>query len=124
MSNLEAIKKYMPLTETSFYVLISLFEPLHGYGIMQKVEKLSAGRILFGPGTLYGALNNLQTMGLIALQDETAYTERRKTYLITDKGRTLVNLEIERLKEMLINAETLIADSNRKENDPDNGRSN
>jgi DNA-binding PadR family transcriptional regulator len=35
----EKLKKLTPLTETSFYILISLLEPIHGYGIMQKVEK-------------------------------------------------------------------------------------
>ena len=59
------LKKLSPLTETSFYILISLLEPLHGYGIMQKVIKLSKGRIRLGAGTLYGALGNLVDMGLI-----------------------------------------------------------
>jgi len=108
MNEKAELRKLMPLTETSFYVLISLLEPLHGYGIMQKVEKLSNGRIIFGPGTLYGAINNLQSIGLIALYGDTTSNERKKTYLVTDKGRELINLEIERLKEMVKNAKTLI----------------
>jgi len=112
MNEKEELRKLIPLTETSFYVLISLLEPLHGYGIMQKVEKLSSGRILFGPGTLYGAINNLQSIGLIALYGETDSNERKKIYLVTDKGRGLINLEIERLKEMVKNAEMLIDNSN------------
>ncbi len=112
MNEKEELRKLMPLTETSFYVLISLLEPLHGYGIMQKVEKLSNGRIIFGPGTLYGAINNLQSIGLISLHGETASNERKKTYLVTDKGRGLINLEIERLKETVKNAEMLIDNSN------------
>jgi len=115
LSDADAVKKYMPLTETSFYVLISLFEPLHGYGIMQKVEKLSGGRILFGPGTLYGAINNLQSMDLITLHGEIISGDRRKTYRITAKGRVLISLEIERLKEMVSNAEALIATSNEED---------
>jgi len=79
---------------------------------MQKVEKLSNGRIIFGPGTLYGAINNLQSIGLISLYGETASNERKKTYLITEKGITLINFEIERLKEMVKNAEMLIENSN------------
>lgn len=108
------LRKLMPLTETSFYVLISLLEPLHGYGIMQKVEKLSEGRILFGPGTLYGAINNLQSIGLISLYGETASNDRKKTYMVTEKGKRLINLEIERIKEMVKNAEMLIDNSNSK----------
>jgi DNA-binding PadR family transcriptional regulator len=99
----------MPLTETSFYILISLLESLHGYAIMQKVEKLSNGRIMFGPGTLYGALNNLQSLGLIALQAQTSGNERRKMYRITDRGRQLVDLEVHRLQEMVMNANMLIS---------------
>lgn len=108
MKEKDTLRKMIPLTETSFYILISLFEPLHGYGIMQKVEKLSKGRILFGPGTLYGALNNLQNMDLIALYGDTSLSKKRKTYLITDKGRELIKIEIGRLKEMIENAETLM----------------
>ena len=111
MSEKDELRKLMPLTETSFYVLISLLEPLHGYGIMQKVEKLSNGRIIFGPGTIYGALNNLQSIGLIALYGDTTSNERKKTYTGTDKGRGLIDFEIERLKEMLKNAEMLIENS-------------
>ena len=103
------LHKLMPLTETSFYILISLLEPLHGYAIMQKVEKLSNGRIMFGPGTLYGALNNLQSLGLIAPHGETTERERRKTYWITDIGRQLVDLEINRLQEMVANARMLVS---------------
>ena len=67
MADIRTIKKYSPLTETTFYILISLLEPLHGYGIMQKVEDLSGGRIKLGPGTLYGALNNLLEAKMIEL---------------------------------------------------------
>jgi len=108
MNKNDDFRKISPLTETSFYVLISLLEPLHGYGIMQKVEKLSQGRIIFGPGTLYGAINNLQSIGLIPMYGETTSNDRKKTYLVTEKGKVLINLEIDRLKEMIINAESLI----------------
>ena len=47
------------LTEAVFYILLSLVEPLHGYGIMQNVEKLSGGRVRLAAGTLYGAINTL-----------------------------------------------------------------
>jgi DNA-binding PadR family transcriptional regulator len=102
----------MPLTETTFYVLISVLEPLHGYGIMQKVEKLSHGRILFGPGTLYGAINNLLALGLISLSENTSKVDRKKNYIITIKGRLLIDLEIIRLKETLLNAELLLGNTN------------
>ena len=54
-----------PLTETIFYVLLALGAPLHGYGIMQQVNELTAGRVALGAGTLYGALTNLTEKGWI-----------------------------------------------------------
>ena len=47
------------LTEAVYYILLSLAQPLHGYGIMQNTEALSGGRIRLAAGTLYGALTSL-----------------------------------------------------------------
>jgi DNA-binding PadR family transcriptional regulator len=106
--NTRIIKKYSPLTETTFYILISLLEPLHGYGIMQKVERLSGGRIKLGPGTLYGALGNLLEARMIELKGGDSTIGRRKTYRIKDLGIRMVEYEIKRLEEMLKNGKDLI----------------
>jgi len=98
-----------PLTESSYYILISLLEPLHGYGVMQKVERLSNGRIRLGPGTLYGALSNLQSAGLIQPVDGALENGRRKVYVITDLGRKVVEAEIHRLEEMIAHGKLLLA---------------
>jgi DNA-binding PadR family transcriptional regulator len=108
MDIIRKIKKYSPLTETTFYILISLIEPLHGYGIMQKVEKLSRGRIKLGPGTLYGALGNLLEADMIQLEDDGQTNSRRKTYRIKDLGINMIEFEIKRLEEMLENGKDLI----------------
>ena len=102
------IKKISPLTETTFYILISLLEPLHGYGIMQKVINLSKGRIHLGPGTLYGALGNLVGAGLIMPKGSRETNPRRKIYIITNLGKELIKYEIRRLKEMTQNGENLL----------------
>ncbi len=99
------LRRLMPLTETSFYILICLAEPLHGYGIMQKVGGLSGGRIMLGPGTLYGALGNLRDAGLIEPCDGDTGNPRRKEYSITPRGRDLVGLELERLRQMVRHGE-------------------
>lgn len=93
------IKKATPLTESSFYILISLSEPLHGYGVMQKVEELSSKRVQLGPGTLYGALSNLQALGLIESVGETT-GERRKQYRMTIVGRFVAEHEVKRFEEL------------------------
>lgn len=49
----------MALTESTYYILLSLYHPQHGYGIMQQTEQLSGGRVHLAAGTLYGALNSL-----------------------------------------------------------------
>ena len=56
------------LTEGVYYILLSLMEPMHGYGIMQNVEQLSKGRVKLAPGTLYGAINTLLERGCISAQ--------------------------------------------------------
>jgi DNA-binding PadR family transcriptional regulator len=92
------------LTEAAYYILLSLYENLHGYGIMQKVAGMSNGRVRLGAGTLYGALNNLQNRGWIK---ETAQYERRKEYLITAQGQAAVSAEIARLEELLRNGKAI-----------------
>ena len=55
----------MALTESTYYILLSLYHPQHGYGIMQQTEQLSGGRVHLAAGTLYGALNSLCEKGWI-----------------------------------------------------------
>ncbi len=95
----ELIKNSTPMTEASFYILVSLNEPLHGYGVMQKVEELSQKRVQLGPGTLYGALSNLQTLGLIESVGETT-GDRRKQYRMTEAGRLVAEHEVKRFEEL------------------------
>ena len=57
--------KHLPLTETVYYVLLSLLHPAHGYIIMKNIEDLSGGRVKMAPGTLYGAIENLLKHQLI-----------------------------------------------------------
>ena len=54
------------LTEVTFYILLSLFTPKHGYAIMQFIEERTGGRLSLGAGTLYGALNTLEEKGWIS----------------------------------------------------------
>ena len=60
------------LTESTYYILLSLYHPQHGYGIMQQTEQLSGGRVHLAAGTLYGALNSLTAEGLAVLKHELA----------------------------------------------------
>lgn len=89
----DSITRYLPLSESTAYILLALAEPLHGYGVMQKVEAMSAGTVRIGPGTLYGAFTTLESEGLIAKVGE---TDRRKTYALTPKGKAVIKEHIRR----------------------------
>ena len=94
------------LTEAYYYILLSLYKPLHGYGIMQKVEELSHTRLRLAAGTLYGALYSLLDKAWIdALPIEEG--SRKKEYLITSLGQTVVLAELERLEELYENGKTI-----------------
>jgi DNA-binding PadR family transcriptional regulator len=96
--------KYLPLTESTYYILLALSQPLHGYGVMQKVEHISQGTVTIGPGTLYGAFQALEKEGLIQKVGE---EERRKIYVLTSKGREILKKQIERLAIMVRSGSTL-----------------
>ena len=97
----------LALTEAVYYILLSLIEPLHGYGIMQNVEQLSNGRVKLAAGTLYGAINTLLEKGwIVALSEEKE--SRKKEYLITDQGKEMLRLEIVRLKELIENGNRIL----------------
>lgn len=101
------LKKYVPMTETAFYILLSLTTPRHGYGIIKHVEELTSGRLILGSGTVYGTLTKMQKDGVIVVFAD----EQRKTvYEITDTGKQLMNQEIQRLKELHQNALTFEED--------------
>jgi DNA-binding PadR family transcriptional regulator len=95
------------LTEAVFYILLSLFCPMHGYGIMQNVKQLSGGRVSLGAGTLYGAMNTLVEKGWItpcAHQKD----ERKKEYVITKEGLHAAKAELLRLHELLENGRQVL----------------
>ena len=95
------------LTEAVYYILLSLYSPLHGYGIMQKVAALSDGRVNLAAGTLYGALGTLLEKGWITgLPGEK--NSRKKQYKVTPLGKKMAENEILRLKELLTTGETIV----------------
>ena len=94
-----------PMTEAMYYILLALLEPSHGYRLMQAVGEVSGGRVKMGPGTLYGALARLEEDGLICRVGER--DTRRKTYALTESGRTALDAEAARLRSMLADLERM-----------------
>lgn len=89
----------LPLSETMHYILLALRQPLHGYAIMQKIEQMSKGTVILAAGTLYGAIENLNKHGWI--EPVSDGTDRRKVYKITDKGMEILEIERERLLNII-----------------------
>ncbi len=96
----DGVKKYLPLSEATYYIMLSLVTPLHGYGVMQEAEKLSKGTVKIGPGTLYGVFSTLEKEGLIYRVKE---EDRRKYYTLTNQGKEVLQTQVGRLKIMTDN---------------------
>ena len=99
------LEKYLPLSEATFYIMMARVEPMHGYAVMQYVEEVSRGMVKIGPGTLYGAFSNLEKERLIEMVSE---ENRRKSYLLTDKGINVMVLQAERVKIMNQHAQQIV----------------
>ena len=93
------LEKYLPMTETTYYILLSLLRPSHGYAIMGQVESLSGGKVKIAAGTLYGAIENLLKQGLIVQVG--SLESRRKVYALTPTGREVLNMEYRRMARLI-----------------------
>lgn len=74
------------LTDTNYYILLAMIEPIHGYGIMQKVKKISNQSFEIGPASLYTSLKKMLDGKIIELIEN----EEKKVYKITEKGKKLL----------------------------------
>jgi DNA-binding PadR family transcriptional regulator len=97
---------HLPLTPAVFHILLALIDSeKHGYAIMRDVEQTSDGRMVLGPGTLYGAIKRLLKTGLIAETDErpdpALDDSRRRYYELTALGRRVLAAEAERLAHLV-----------------------
>ncbi len=93
-----AREQFQTLTEPMYYILLSLAEECCGVDIMDKVKTISHGRVLVGPGTLYAMLAKFEENGIIRM---TTSEGRRKSYIITEIGREMLQKEYDRLMIMV-----------------------
>jgi DNA-binding PadR family transcriptional regulator len=100
MTKKDEFSKYLPLTEATYYIMLSLVKPQHGYAVMQTVETMSLGTVKVGPGTLYGVFATLEKEKIIAKVKE---EDRRKVYTLTPKGKKILVAQIRRLEIMTHN---------------------
>lgn len=102
------MENQIPLTEGIYYILLSLDRPNHGYGIIQRIQEMTDGRLEMGAGTLYGALNTLSEKGWIQLYSVEKSSRKKKEYIITEEGKEALRVEIKRLEELIKNGEKVM----------------
>ena len=90
-----AREKFQTLTEQMFYILLCLNDECCGVDIMERITQITGGRISVGPGTLYTLLDSFLKAGMIR---ETRTDGRRRSYLITPAGASLLEAEYKRLR--------------------------
>jgi DNA-binding PadR family transcriptional regulator len=95
------------LTDTYYYILLSLMEPKHGYLIMKAVERISKNTFSIGPASLYTSIKKLLDAELIKLVEESA---QKKIYIITEKGVQFLKNDVEKKREMVEAAEKIFKD--------------
>ena len=90
-----AREKFQTLTEQMFYILLCLEEECCGMDIMEKVGRITDGRVNVGPGTLYNLLEQFLSAEMI---EETKVEGRKRRYILTEKGRQLLRKEFQRIR--------------------------
>lgn len=86
--------KFQTLTEQMFYILLCLKDECCGIDILDKVPAMTQGRVNVGSGTLYNLLEQFLEDGYIS---ETKTEGRRRSYVISQKGKEMLEKEYLRL---------------------------
>ena len=100
-----AREQFQTLTEPMYYILLALLEPSCGVDVMQQVDKLSHGRVKVGPGTLYALLGKFEKEDMIR---EIEVVGRKRTYVITPKGKKALKEEYKRLLILVEDGKSLL----------------
>jgi len=89
-----------PLTPATLHVLLALGRgPLHGYAIMRQIEEDSGS--VMGPGTVYGTVNRLETLGWVRDAGEDRSDPRRgRLFALTAVGRLALEMEVRRIQRV------------------------
>ncbi len=101
-----AREQFQNLTEPMYYILMSLLKENCGVDIMVSVDEISNGRVRVGPGTLYALLGKFEKENMIK---ETEVQGRKRSYIITEKGKAILLEEYRRLISMASDGKKYIA---------------
>ena len=94
-------KVYVPMTETGFYILFCLQKEMHGYNIGLRVKNMTNGELTISPGTMYGTLSKMENDKLISFVKE---EDKRKSYIITELGKEVLEIELRRIERLYRNS--------------------
>ena len=97
------LKTTEQLTDSMFYIMSALTKPRHGYAIMSLIEERTEAAITIGPASMYTIIKKLLKHEWIYLYD--ASDPRRKTYLLTEKGKEVLTADVSLRKIMIQLAE-------------------
>ena len=95
--------KFQTLTEQMFYILLSLKEECYGVDIFDKISAMTDDQVTVGSGTMYNLLEQFLDAGMI---QEVKVEGRRRSYILTVKGREILNTEVQKLRKRIAAYET------------------
>lgn len=102
--------RFQTLTEQMFYTLLCLKEECCGMEILDRVPNMTGGRVHIGSGTLYTLLEQFLEAGLIR---EVGVEGRRRSYILTEQGRQMLERERERLAAQLADYRAVFGEEER-----------
>lgn len=97
------------LTDSIFLILLAMKNPIHGYGLMQKIEELTAGNISIGPATMYTTIKKMKAVNWIS---ETENSDSKIVYRMTEKGLQVLMKDYKRRKSIVDLAEKEVEEFN------------
>jgi DNA-binding PadR family transcriptional regulator len=102
------VQDHLPLAPRDVMILAVLAEgPSHGYGLIKAVEERSESGVLLDPANLYRTLRRMRELGWIEEAD--AENDRRRVYVIAERGRAILMAELTRLERLLVHARPALA---------------
>lgn len=93
------MKSLEQLTDSVFYIMAAFTQPKHGYVVMSDIEALTDGEVTIGPASLYTIIKKLMVQEYITLFDDS--DSRRKVYMLTEKGRDVLQHDMKRREKMI-----------------------
>lgn len=97
--------KFQTLTEQMFYILLCLREECYGIDIFDKISAMTNNEVTVGSGTMYHLLEQFLEAGMIR---EVKAEGRRRSYILTDKGRRMLSIETQKLRRRVAHYDALL----------------